>query len=147
MLINHMKITLWLKLEKASLEQKRGKNVSYSIVLLKSSNATSIKSNVTWIKTMCCTNHFLLFHRRQSGRAYNKIRRKNLKANTGNGGGGGGGVFCPCQSFKTNDTWFFFPFTHHPGTSSHIFISWVRYSPPLAASCLLFYILMCRRTS
>ena len=30
-----MKITLWLKLEKASLEQKRGKKVSYSIVLLK----------------------------------------------------------------------------------------------------------------
>ena len=42
MLINNIKITLWLKLEKASLEQKRGKKVSFSIVLLKSSNATSI---------------------------------------------------------------------------------------------------------
>ena len=80
MLINHMKITLWLKLEKASLEQNRGKKVSFSIVLLKSSNATSIKSNVTWIKTMRCINHFLLFHRRQNGRAYIKIRKKNLKA-------------------------------------------------------------------
>ena len=40
MLINHVKITL--KLEKASLQQKRGKNVSYSIVHLKSSNETSI---------------------------------------------------------------------------------------------------------
>ena len=109
MLINNIKITLWLKLEKASLEQKRGKNVSYSIVYLKSSNATSIKSNVTWIKTMRCINHFLLFPRRQNGRAYIKIRRKNLKAHAGNGGG----VVCPCQSFKTNDTWFFCPFTHH----------------------------------
>ena len=115
MLINHMKITLWLKLEKASLEQNRGKNVSYSIVLLKSSNETSIKSNVTWIKTMRCTNHFLLFHRRQSGRAYIKIRSKNLKAYAGKGGGE---VVCPCQSFKTNGTWFFCPFTHH-----HTFLS------------------------
>ena len=115
MLINHMKITLWLKLEKASLEQNRGKKVSYSIVLLKSSNATSIKSNVTWIKTMRCINHFLLFHRRQNGRAYIKIRRKNLKAYTGNGRGG---VVCPCQSFKTNGTWFFWPFTHY-----HTFLS------------------------
>ena len=90
MLINQVKITLEnLKKPVSCLEQKGGKKVSYSIVLLKSSNATSIKSNVTWIKTMCCTNHFLLFHRRQSGRAYNKIRMKNLKANTGNGGGGG----------------------------------------------------------
>ena len=32
MLINHMKITLWLKLEKASLEQKRERKISYSIV-------------------------------------------------------------------------------------------------------------------
>ena len=90
MLINHITITLWLKLEKASLEKKRGKNVSYSIVLLKSSNATSIKSNVTWIKTMRCINHFFLFPRRQNGRAYIKIRRKNLKAYAGKGWGGGG---------------------------------------------------------
>ena len=104
-----MKITLWLKLEKASLEQKRGKNVSYSIVLLKSSNETSIKSNVTWIKTMHCINHFLPFHRRQNRRVCIKIRRKNL--------------------------------------ISYIFVSWVRYSPPFAASRLLIYILMCRRPS
>ena len=89
MLINNIKITLWLKLEKASLEQKRGKNVSYSIVHLKSSNATSIKSNVTRIKTVRCINHFLLFHRRQNGRACIKIRRKNLKAYAGKGGAGG----------------------------------------------------------
>ena len=88
MLINNIKITLWLNLQKASLEQKRWKKVSYSIVLLKSSNETSIKSNLTWIKTMRCTNHFLLFHRRQSGRAYIKIRRKNLKAYAGNSRGG-----------------------------------------------------------
>ena len=113
MLINNIKITHWLKLEKASLEQKHGKNVSYSIVYLKSSNATSIKSNVTWIKTMRCINHFLLFHRRQNGRAYIKIRRKNLKAHAGNGGG-----VSPCQSFKENGTWFFWPFTHH-----HTFLS------------------------
>ena len=31
--------------------------------------------------------------------------------------------------------------------SSHIFISWVRYSPALAASRLLIYIPMCRRCS
>ena len=111
-----MEITLWRKLEKASLEQKRGTKVSYSIVLLKSSNETSIKSNVTWIKTMRCTSHFLLFHRRQNGRAYIKIRRKNLKAYTGNGRGGG--VVCPCQSFKTNGMWFFWPFTH-----PHTFLS------------------------
>ena len=43
MLIDNMKITLSLKLEKASLEQNRGKKVSFSMVLLKSSNATSIK--------------------------------------------------------------------------------------------------------
>ena len=90
-----MKITLWLKLEKASLEQKRWGKISYSIVLLKSSNATSIKSNVTWIKTMRCTNHFFLFHRRRNGRAYIKIRRKNLKAYAGKGGGGGGGLSLP----------------------------------------------------
>ena len=89
MVINHMKITLRLKLEKASLEQKRWKKVSYSIVLLKSSDATSIKSTVTWIKMMHCINHSLPFHRRQNRRAYIKIRRKNLKTYTGNGGGGG----------------------------------------------------------
>ena len=114
MLINHITITLWLKLEKASLEKKRGKNVSYSIVLLKSSNATSIKSNVTWIKTMRCINHFFLFHRRQNGRAYIKIRRKNLKAYAGNGGGGG----LPLPVFQNNGTWFFWPFTHY-----HTFLS------------------------
>jgi len=91
MLINHVKITLWRKLEKANLEQKRGKNVAYSIVHLKSSNATSIKSNVTWIKTMRCLNPFLFFHRRQKGRAYIKIRRKNLKEYAGKGGRGGVG--------------------------------------------------------
>ena len=119
MLINNIKITLGRKLEKASLEQNLGKKVWYSIVLLKSSNATSIKSNVTWIKTMRCINHFFLFHRRQNGRAYIKIRRKNLKAYAVKGGGGGGvGVVFPCQSFKTNGTWFFCPFTHH-----HTFLS------------------------
>ena len=132
-----MKITLWLKLEKASLEQKRGKKVSYSIVLLKSSNETSIKSNVTWIKTMRCTSHFLLFHRRQNGRAYIKIRRKNLKAYTGNGRGDG----LPLPVFQNKWHVIFLSFY----TSSHIFIFWVRYSPPLAASRLLIYILMCRR--
>ena len=116
MITNHMKITLWLKREKASLEKKRGKNVSYSIVLLKSSNATSIKSNVTRIKTMRSTNHFLLFHRRQNGRAYIKIRRKNLKAYAGKGGGGGESALC--QSFKTNGTGFFWPCTHY-----HTFLS------------------------
>ena len=95
MLIDNMKITLSLKLEKASLQQNRGKNVSYSIVYLKSSNASSIKSNVTWIKTMRCINHFLLFHRRQNGRAYIKIRRKNLKAHAGKGGRGGGSLPLP----------------------------------------------------
>ena len=134
-----MKITLWLKLEKASLEQKRGKNVSYSIVLLKSSNATSIKSNVTWIKTMRCINHFLLFHRRQNGRAYIKIRRKNLKAYAGNGGGGG----LPLPVFQNKWHVIFLAFY----TSSHIFIFWVRYLPASAASRLLIYILMCRRPS
>ena len=134
-----MKITLWLKLEKASLEQKRGKKISYSIVLLKSSNATSIKSNVTWIKTMRCTSHFLLFHRRQNGRAYIKIQRKNLKAYTGNGRGGG----LPLPVFQNKWHVIFLSFY----TSSHIFIFWVRYSPPLAASRLLIYILMCRRPS
>ena len=122
MLINHVKITLWLKLEKASLEQKRGKNVSYSIVLLKSSNATSIKSNVTWIKTMRCINHFLLFPRRQNGRAYIKIRRKNLKAYAVKGGGGGGGwgwgwsALASLSKQMARD--FFFPFIHH-----HTFLS------------------------
>ena len=139
MLINQMKITLWLKLEKASLEQKRGKNVSYLIVLLKSSNATSIKSNVTWIKTVRCINHFLLFHRRQKGRAYIKIRRKNLKAWAGKGGGGGGGL--PVPVFQNKWHVIFLAFY----TLSHIFIVWVTYSPELAASRLLIYILMCRR--
>ena len=141
MLINHMKITLWLKLEKASLEQNRGKKVSFSIVLLKSSNATSIKSNVTWIKTMRCTNHFLLFHRRQSGRAYIKIRTKNLKAYAGKGGGG----WSALASLSKQMAWHVIFLSFY--TSSHIFISWVRYSPPLAASRLLIYILMCRRPS
>ena len=126
--------------EKASLEQKRGKKVSYSIVLLKSSNETSIKSNVTWIKTMHCINHFLLFHRRQSGRAYIKIQSKNLKAYAGKGGGGGG---LPLPVFQSKWHVIFLSFY----TSPHIFISWVRYSPPLAASRLLIYILMCRRPS
>ena len=134
-----MKITLWLKLEKASLEKKRGKNISYSIVLLKSSNATSIKSNVTWIKTMRCINHFLLFHRRQNGRAYIKIRRKNLKAYTGNGRGGG----LPLPVFQNKWHVIFLAFYK----SSHIFIFWVRYLPASAASRLLIYILMCRRPS
>ena len=141
MLINNIKITLWLKLKKASLEQKRGKNVSYSIVYLKSSNATSIKSNVTWIKTMRCINHFLLFPRRQNGRAYIKIRRKNLKAHAGNGGGGGGGL--PLPVFQNKWHVIFLSFY----TSWYIFISWVGYSPPLAASRLLIYILTCRRPS
>ena len=141
MLINNIKITLWLKLEKASLEQKSGKNVSYSIVYLKSSNTTSIKSNVTWIKTMRCINHFLLFPRRQNGRAYIKIRRKNLKTHAGNGGGGGGGL--PLPVFQNKWHVIFLSFY----TSSYIFISWVRYSPPLAASHLLIYILMGRRPS
>ena len=139
MLINNIKITLWLKLEKASLEQKRWKKVSYSIVLLKSSNETSIKSNVTWIKTMRCTSHFLLFHRRQKGRAYIKIRRKNLKAYTGNGREGWSALASLSKQMARDFLSYY--------TSSHFFISWVRYSPPLAASCLLFYILMCRRTS
>ena len=115
MLINNIKITLLLKLEKASLEQKRGKNVSYSIVYLKSSNATSIKSNVTWIKTMRCINHFLLFHRRQNGRAYIKIRRKNLKAYTGNGAGGG----LPLPVFQNKWHVIFLSFY----TSSYTFLS------------------------
>ena len=139
MLINHITITLWLKLEKASLEKKRGKNVSYSIVLLESSNATSIKSNVTWIKTMRCINHFFLFHRRQNRRAYIKIRRKNLKAYAGNGGGGG----LPLPVFQNKWHVIFLAFY----TLSHFFISWVGYSPPLAASRLLIYILMGRRPS
>ena len=109
MLINHMKITLWLKLEKASLEKKRGKNISYSIVLLKSSNATSIKSNVSRIKTMRSTNHFLLFHRRQNGRAYIKIRRKNLKAYAGKGGGG---VVCSLPVFQNKWHVIFFDLVH-----------------------------------
>ena len=134
-----MEITLWRKLEKASLGQKRGTKVSYSIVLLKSSNETSIKSNVTWIKTMRCTNHFLLFHRRQSGRAYIKIRRKNLKAYARKSRGGG----LPLPVFQNKWPVIFLA----SYTSSHIFISWVRYSPPLAASRLLIYILMCRRPS
>ena len=113
MLINNIKITLWLKLEKASLEQKRGKNVSFSIVLLKSSNATSIKSNVPWIKTMHCINHFLPFHRRQNRRVYIKIRRKNLKAYTGNGGGGGGGGALPLPVFQNKWQVIFCPFTHY----------------------------------
>ena len=75
-----MKITLWLKLEKASLEQKRGKKVSYSIVLLKSSNATSIKSNVTWTKTMRCINHFLYFTGDRTEEPTLKFEEKNLKA-------------------------------------------------------------------
>ena len=136
MLINNINITLWLKLEKASLEQKRGKNVSYSIVYLKSSNATSIKSNVTWI------NNFLLFPRRQNGRAYIKIRRKNLKAYAGKGWGGGGGGL-PLPVFQNKWHVIFLSFY----TSSYIFISWVRYSPASAASRLLIYILMCRRPS
>ena len=95
MLINHVKITLEnLKKPVSCLEQKGGKKVSYSIVLLKSSNATSIKSNVTWIKTMRCINHFLLFHRRQNGRAY--IKRHIL--------GMAEGWSTLCQSFKTNGT-------------------------------------------
>ena len=130
-----MKITLWRKLEKASLGQKREKKGSYSIVLLKSSNATSIKSNVTWIKTMRCINHFLLFHRRQNGRAYIKIRRKNLKAYTGKGG--------PLPVFQNKCHLIFLSFY----TSLYIFVSWVRNSPPLAASRLLIYILMCRQPS
>ena len=137
MLINNIKITLWLKLEKASLEQNRGKKVSFSIVYLKSSNATSIKSNVTWIKTMRCINHFFLFHRRQNGRAYINIRRKNLKAYTGNGRGGG----LPLPVFQNKWHVIFLSFY----TSSHIFIFWVTYSPPLATSRLLIYILTCRR--
>ena len=136
MLINNINITLWLKLEKASLEQKRGKNVSYSIVYLKSSNATSIKSNVTWI------NNFLLFPRRQNGRAYIKIRRKNLKAYAGKGWGGRGGGL-PLPVFQNKWHVIFLSFY----TSSYIFISWVRYSPASAASRLLIYILMCRRPS
>ena len=140
MLINNIKITLWLKLEKPSLEQKRGKNVSYSIVYLKSSNATSIKSNVTWIKTMRCINHFLLFHRRQNGRAYIKIRRKNLKAYTGNGGGGWSALASLSKQMARD----FFVLLH---IIIHIFICWVRYLPALAASRLLIYILMCRRPS
>ena len=139
MLINNIKITLWLKLEKASLEQKRGKKVSYSIVYLKSSNATSIKSNVTWIKTMCCTNHFLLFHRRQSGRAYIKIRRTKFKGIGWEGRGGG--LPLPVFQNKWHVIFLFFY------TSWYIFISWVGYSPPLAASRLLIYILTCRRPS
>ena len=111
MLINNIKITLWLKLEKASLEQKRGKNVSYSIVYLKSSNATSIKSNVTWIKTMRCINHFLLFPRRQNGRAYIKIRRKNLKAYAGKGWGGRGGGL-PLPVFQNKWHVIFFVLLH-----------------------------------
>ena len=134
-----MKITLWLKLEKASLEQKRGKNVSYSIVLLKSSDATSIKSNVTWIKTMRCTSHFLPFHRRQNRRVYIKIRRKNLKAYTGNGGGWGSALASLSKQMASDFLAFY--------TLSYIFVSWVRYSPPFAASRLLIYILMCRRPS
>ena len=134
-----MKITLWLKLEKASLEQKRGKNVSYSIVLLKSSDATSIKSNVTWIKTMHCINHFLPFHRRQNRRVYIKIRRKNLKAYTGNGGGWGSALASLSKQMASDFLAFY--------TLSYIFVSWVRYSPPFAASRLLIYILMCRRPS
>ena len=87
---------------------------------------------------MRCTNHFLLFHRRQNERAYIKIWRKNLKAYAGKCGGV---MVCPCQSFKTNVIFLAFY------TSSHIFIFWVRYSPALAASRLLIYILMCRRRS
>ena len=139
MLINNIKITLWLKLEKASLEQNRGKKVSYSIVLLKSSNATSIKSNVTWIKTMCCTNHFLLFHRKQSGIAYIKIRRTKFK---GIGWERGGGDL-PLPVFQNKWHVIFLAFY----TSLHIFIFWVWYSPASAASRLLIYILMGRRPS
>ena len=135
-----MKITVWRKLEKFSLGQKRGKKVSYSIVLLKSSNATSIKSNVTWIKTMRCINHFFLFHRRQNGRAYIKIRRKNLKAYAGKGGGGGG-LNLPVFQNKLHVIFLALY------TSSYIFVSWVRYSPALAISRLLIHILMCRRPS
>ena len=90
---------------------------------------------------MRCINHFLLFHRRQNGRAYIKIRRKNLKAHAGNGGGGGGGL--PLPVFQNKWHVIFLSFY----TSWYIFISWVGYSPPLAASRLLIYILMCRRPS
>ena len=139
MLINNIKITVWLKLEKASLEQKRERKISYSIVLLKSSNETSIKSNVTWTNTMCCTNHFLLFHRRQSGRAYIKIRRTKFK---GIGWEGRGGRL-PLPVFQNKRHVIFLSFY----TSWYIFISWVGYSPPLAASRLLIYILTCQRPS
>ena len=44
------------------------------------------KSNVTWIKTMRGINHFLLFHRRQNGRAYIK---RHILGRAGGGGGGG----------------------------------------------------------
>ena len=99
--------------EKASLEQKRGKKVSYSIVLLKSSNETSIKSNVTWIKTMHCINHFLLFHRRQSGRAYIKIQSKNLKAYAGKGGGGGWSALASLSKQMARDFFVLLHITTH----------------------------------
>ena len=54
-------------------------------------------------------------------------------------GGGGGGL--PLPVFQNKWHVIFLSFY----TSSYIFISWVRYSPPLAASRLLIYILMGRR--
>ena len=55
--------------------------------------------------------------------------------------GGGGGL--PLPVFQNKWHVIFLSFY----TSWYIFISWVGYSPPLAASRLLIYILMCRRPS
>ena len=56
-------------------------------------------------------------------------------------GGGGGGL--PLPVFQNKWHVIFLSFY----TSSHFFISWVRYSPASAASRLLIYILMGRRPS
>ena len=56
-------------------------------------------------------------------------------------GGGGGGL--PLPVFQNKWQVIFLSFY----TLSYIFISWFRYSPPLAASGLLIYILTCGRPS